>query len=199
MRVLNIEKIAPFQEALVLGQSLKAIATLDEASSYEGLVSALSGIFDDDMDLDDIGCNTIDLTSRIVTFLDCIGVAETLVNDLLSDNDEISRDSLGSIAKTFNENFDEDSIFDIAMKYANEYKFDNVTLDTMPPRKQGYKRTQVIKDGKKVWVNKRVSGKKVKQSPAQKRALIKARLKAHTGAAKIKRSKSVAKRKTFKM
>lgn len=97
---------------------------------------------------------------------------------------------------------DVDNIWSIrnAVKTALEDKvlLDGATIDGMPPRKSGYKRKQVVKNGKKVWINKRLAGKRAKPlSPKQKQALMKARLKAHTGQAKLKRKKSSAKRKTY--
>ena len=198
MIVIDAVKIPALQDAIVLGETLKSIANLEEGITCDGVVCALTGIFDE-IDLDEVGCDENEVMTKIVTFLDSIGVKESLINDLLSEDDEISRDSLTAIAKTFDNNFDADSIPAIALKYANEYNFDCVEQDDMPPRKQGYKRTQVIKNGKKKWVNKRISGKKVKLSPAQKRALMKARMKAHTGASKLKRAKSQRASKLFKI
>ncbi len=66
-----------------------------------------------------------------------------------------------------------------------------------PQRKPGYRLVQVVRDGKKVWINKRIEGKRVRLTPKQKMALIKARLKAHTGRAEIKRKKSKILRKRF--
>ena len=52
-----------------------------------------------------------------------------------------------------------------------------------------YKKQRVIRDGKAKWVRKRVSGT-VRMSAKQKLALKKARRKAHSSAAKMKRKKS---------
>ena len=57
-----------------------------------------------------------------------------------------------------------------------------------------YKKKIVVRDGKKVKLNKRISGT-VKLTGAQKAALKKARMKAHNAGAKIKRLKSMKLRK----
>ena len=57
-----------------------------------------------------------------------------------------------------------------------------------------YKKRKVVRDGKVVVVRKRVSGK-IRLSAAQKAGLRKARRKAHTGAAKLARRKSMRIRK----
>ncbi len=53
-----------------------------------------------------------------------------------------------------------------------------------------YRRERVVRNGKRVWVQKRVSGK-VKLSATQKMALKKARRKAHSSGARAKRLKSM--------
>lgn len=53
-----------------------------------------------------------------------------------------------------------------------------------------YKKTTVIRDGKKVRINKRISGT-VRQSGSQKAAIRKAQMKSHSAGAEMKRAKSM--------
>ncbi|MGL4735686.1 MAG: hypothetical protein ACRCWB_11535 [Enterovibrio sp.] len=57
-----------------------------------------------------------------------------------------------------------------------------------------YKKAVAVRDGKKVMINKRISGA-VKLSPKQKAALRKAQMKSHGAGAKMKRMKSMKVRK----
>ena len=57
-----------------------------------------------------------------------------------------------------------------------------------------YKKKLVVRNGKKVRINKRVSGT-VRLSAKQKVAIKKARLKSHNARAMLKRAKSMRKRK----
>ena len=199
MSYLKIENINSYLDGIVLGETLKTISQFEDSITFDGLMDTFNNTLDDEEDikLDEIGLTYEDQVSKVVTFLDCIGVSENVINDLMSDNDEISCDSLRMISKSFDSNFETDDISNVAVEYASKYNFDNIVLDSMPPRKAGYKKMQVVKDGKKTWVNKRVTNKKVRQSPAQRRALKKARMKAHTGTANRNRKKSVKKRSTF--
>lgn len=59
-----------------------------------------------------------------------------------------------------------------------------------------YKRKLAVRDGKKEWINKKMSGK-VYRSPEQKLATKKAARKSHTGIANMHRRKSIKKRQAL--
>lgn len=96
---------------------------------------------------------------------------------------------------------DDDTLFmldDAIAELEEDEDEDGIELDSArPKRKAGYKPKLVIRNGKKVWINKRNPNKKVILSAKQKNALRKARLKANTGQAKLKRAKSSRIRKRF--
>lgn len=108
---------------------------------------------------------------------------EFLVGETVDDVEE----TLTSLVEELKD-FDDEDFESIAVEY------DSI----LPDSKNGYKRVQVVRDGRKVWINKKIGAKK-RLSAKQRNALRKARLKAHTGQAKTSRKRSLGKRKTFGM
>ena len=201
MQLINSDKISRVSAANVIGHALVEIHADSIEVDFDMLTSAVAGVIDcDGVELDSIICDAIsDNAVEVIKFCDFIGVDNRVISDMISDNDKVSADSISLIAKKFSEAVELDAVEDISLLFANEYNHDDVILDSMPPRKAGYKRQAVVRNGKKTFVNKRVSGKKVILSPAQKRGLLKARLKANSPAAKAKRARSMKKSKAYKI
>lgn len=113
-------------------------------------------------------------------------------DDLLNQNDDIASAEFLDLS-IFLEKTYEDCVDSVAvLRKAIVTDFDSLR----PKRKAGYKPVQVIRKGKKVWINKRISSVKKILSPAQKRGLMKARRKAHTPQAERKKEKSIRMRAT---
>lgn len=130
---------------------------------------------------------------EIINFLTQVGVEQNDISDIFSNNDELSKEKLNGVAVALKQQFIIGNLLEKARSFTDETyeeKQLNVEHDSMPPRKAGYKRKQVIRNGKKKWINKRNPNKKYRMSPKQKMALKKAQRKAHTGKAKINRAKS---------
>jgi len=171
-----------------------------EHISFDELICGLVGA--DEFKADELDVSNIEKDT--ILLLDSIGVNEAMMSEFLSNNDEISLNAGRNIAYSIANQYDDNTIFDNINDFEDEYKlnnydsltFDNISLDSaMPQVKTGYKRKLVVRNGKKVWINKRDPNKKVKLSPKQKMALAKARLKAHSSKAKLKRRKSMKLRK----
>jgi hypothetical protein len=178
--------------------TLKELGDLNAPVTFDELVKGVIGA--DDLNFDSIDKDAYEeVENNILLFLDSIGANEKVINEFLSKDDEESAIIGATIAKSIANQYDDVTILNVVdeFKPLNEAKiqFDSV----MPERKAGYTRKLVIRDGKKVWINKRNPNKKVILSPKQKLALMKARIKAHTGLAKARREKSMKKRATFKL
>lgn len=180
---------------------LKELGSQKEPITFDGLIKGVIGL--DDLEFDNIDEKEYQLIeNEVLLYLDSIGVPEKAINNFLSKDDKISALEGAVIAKSIDSLFDD---IDVVQSVENFYdniedtkeaiEFDNV----MPERKAGYIRKLVIRDGKKVWINKRNPNKKVILTPKQKLALLKARLKAHTGQANLKRKMSMKKRATFNL
>ena len=125
----------------------------------------------------------------------------------MSDDDDLSSEVGCGLALEASK-LDTDSINELAYRFASKLDMDSVVVTSnaddidmdmakMPKAKVGYKRKLVVRNGQKVWINKRDPNKKVILSAKQRQALRKARLKAHTGLAKLNRAKSNRKAKSF--
>lgn len=212
--LIDIEKIEKLNLANNILQTLKTMGETKTPFNFNVVLDSIAGNFDlDDTELDSVNLDGITINDDedivklhkdTIIFLDSIGVNETLLNDFLSRDDEIST-SAGIIIADKVASFDDKTTFDCIMNFANgrdysevELKENDMTTDgVMPERKAGYKRVLVVRNGKKVWINKRLPGKRVILTPKQKLALKKARLKAHTALARMKRKKSNLKRNQF--
>ncbi len=119
------------------------------------------------------------------------------VADIYSNNERVTRSFLSALSK-----LSDDDIYSNVDAFMidsdkpiidemDEYDLDNVVA------KSGYHRVRCIKKGKPTVCLKKLKGNKRKKilSPAQKMALRKAVIKAHQGAAKMKRSRSFKKGK----
>lgn len=110
-------------------------------------------------------------------------IRETVLSNI-PDGDEAFFAEMDKVVFSPAEN---ESVLDSALLDSVAYA-DNLTLDA------AYRKTYAIRNGKKLRINKRISGK-VRLSAKQKQAIRKAQRKAFTGAAKLKRLKSFRLRK----
>lgn len=177
---IKINTIAAIQQWLEIGDS--------EAGLGNDLLALFVGIADENHD-GDISEDEADILDVITSFawdyLAEKGIGEDDLEALLNDFDN---DAAGRVFDYLVDNIGDDEDGDeidnfVFGKEAEESMFDAV-----------YKKKIVVRDGKKVKLNKRISGT-VKLTGAQKAALKKARMKAHNAGAKIKRLKSMKLRK----
>lgn len=188
---MDFEKALVFTDSLMLGATLLSLG--ESGATLDDIRCGVAGT--EEVDRDDL----IYTDSLIATYLDFIGVQEDTINDLFARGDETSTNKATAIVKKFLQTYNEDDIVEIAKAYSNndnDVELDEISLD-MVARKAGYKRELAIRKGKKVWVNKRIAGKKIHLTPKQKQALVRARLKAHTAKAKMHRAKSAKIRKRY--
>ena len=178
--------------------TLKELGVNNTLITFDELVKGVIGA--DDLDLDDIDTNDYEnVENNILLFLDSIGINEVALNEFLSNNDEESAVVGATIAKSIANQYDDVDIVS-AVEDFKTFEEANIEFDSiMPERKAGYTRKLVIRGGKKVWINKRNPNKRVILTPKQKLALLKARMKAHTGMAEAKRKRSLKKRATFNL
>ena len=177
---IKINTIAAIQQWLETGDS--------EAGLGNDLLALFVGIADENHD-GDISEDEADILDVITSFawdyLAEKGIGEDDLEALLNDFDN---DAAGRVFDYLVDNIGDDEDANeidnfVFGKEAEESMFDAV-----------YKKKIVVRDGKKVKLNKRISGT-VKLTAAQKAALKKARMKAHNAGAKIKRLKSMKLRK----
>lgn len=188
---MDFEKALVFTDSLMLGATLLSLG--ESGATLDDIRCGVAGT--EEVDRDDL----VYTDSLIATYLDFIGVQEDTINNLFARRDETSTNKATAIVKKFLETYNEDDIVEIAKAYSNndnDVELDEISLD-MVARKAGYKRELAIRKGKKVWVNKRIAGKKIHLTPKQKQALVRARLKAHTAKAKMHRAKSAKVRKRY--
>jgi hypothetical protein len=138
---INIEKVSKFQNALMLGNSLRELGASRVPFTYEALKSAVNGNFsvteddiDGDIKLDEISqefdsIQTTDTDLEIIAYLDSIGVPENVINDFMSDKDDYSISAGVIIADSIASQFDDETILDSALEFAN-LNLDDYTLDT---------------------------------------------------------------------
>src|SRR5574343_562368 len=146
-------------------------------------------IDDDEADAFDIVCNfAIDYLTRH-------GVEEEDAINLLTDFDEDLADTVRDLL--IDSLPDDDAAGDDMDSFAFLDKANNNEMDIdkgkQPYLDAAYKKTTVIRNGKKERVNKRISGT-VRLSGAQKAAIRKAQMKSHSAGAMMRRAKSMANR-----
>jgi len=180
--------------------SLKALnmvtSWLDSNDMDEGencadrLLALMVGVFDADKDGEITGDeqDVLDIALNSVwEYLTQNGIDEEDASLLLNDWDEDAairiKDMLGASMDD-----EEGAVFDSIESFAFGVNADGATLDAV------YKKTIAVRGGKKVRINKRISGT-VRLSAKQKMAIRKAGKKSHNAAAMMKRAKSMRLRK----
>ena len=183
---------------LEMALALKELGENKSPITFDELVRGVIGA--DEIELDEvIQKETQTIEDNFMLFLDSIGVNEVVLNEFLDDSDEISALAGARIASSIANQYDEVDILS-AIDNFKTFEEGNIEFDSiMPERKAGYTRKLVVRNGKKVWINKRNPNKVVRLTPKQKLALLKARMKAHTAMAEAKRKRSLKKRATFNL
>ena len=139
------------------------------------------GIVDEDMDgelSEDEQNDIMELSDAAADYLESLGASEDDISALLNDWDNDAGERVQElVASKLEDGADPaDFVFGDGS--------DEAALDAV------YKKKIVIRKGKKIRVNKRVSGT-VRLSAAQKTAVAKMRRKSNTGVAKLRRAKSM--------
>ncbi|MAK43176.1 MAG: hypothetical protein CMN80_03350 [Spongiibacter sp.] len=169
---INLESAAAVDEWIETTED-----DLEDGETFaDRFASLMIGIADPDIDgeltADDQEIVSM-ATEAAADYLSSQGVDDDDIDLLINDNDA---DAAERIQDYLVNNMEDGATFDSAA-------FD-----------AAYKKKQVVRNGKKVWVKKRVSGT-VRLSPKQKMALKKAQRKANSSAARMKRLKSNKARK----
>ena len=166
-------------------------ADLDEGETMAArLIALLIGIGDENKDGDIAEAEEVLVSASMEAAADYMlakGVSEDDVLALLNDEDD---EAAGRVAELLRGELPEGD--DEAMDDVDNFAFDSESsaslfdgvLDAV------YKKKIVVRGGRKVRINKRVSGK-VRLSSGQKIAIRKARRKAHSSMARMRRAKSM--------
>ncbi len=135
--------------------------------------------------------------SEIPDALQSLGASETDANDFVNGEGKTSDDAAARVGKTLKERLDEleadDDEIIAGFALGEDAVFENASDDPEGRHmilEATYRKQKVVRDGKVVKINKRISGK-VRLSAAQKAGLRKARRKANTAAARLHRKKSM--------
>ena len=184
------------------------------------MIDAFTDDDDDDSDLDEIDENVrVTLSAHVSDALSTLGVEDAVIADLFDDEIEVADAACLAAAETVLENMPDDGEdfeeFVTAFAYSDDGDMDDEeSFDSMEPQFDSsgkkklragkktvkkvngktlvYKAVKAIRNGKKVTVNKRISGK-LKLSASQRAGLKKARRKAGTSAAIRKQMRSFGK------
>lgn len=214
-------KIAVFQEQQIAAEAMALVdewlntedSSLDEGEGMgDRLYSLMIGLADEnkDGDISDDEAEVINIgLNAVADYFVFKGISEENTTALLTDFDNelannVREMLLGAIPDGDEELYAEmDKI--MFSPEENESVFDSATdsamLDSVAEKEgiildAAYRKVFAIRHGKKLRINKRVSGK-VRLSAKQRQAIRKAQRKAFTGAAKMKRLRSFRLRKKF--
>lgn len=147
-------------------------------------------ITDDEMDVIEIGLNSI------AEYMTANGISEKNADELLDTFDNDLAESVHEMLLEKAPNGDDelgDELDKVTFSAAeNGDILDSVETETVLDA--AYRKAFAIRGGKKVKIRKRIAGK-VRLSAKQKQAIRKAQRKAHTGAARMRRLKSLKMRK----
>ena len=218
---LNALNVA-FMLSAVLSDSEYSDEDLLPSEVLDGLmIEAFTDDDDDDNDLDEIDENVrVTFSAHVADALSTLGVEDAVISDLFDDDIEVADAACLAASETVLENMPDDGeAFDdfvAAFAYSDdgddedeesfdgmddEYQFDAAkkklragkkTVKKVNGKTLVYKAVKAIRNGKKVTVNKRISGK-LKLSASQRAGLKKARRKAGTGSAIRKQMRSFGK------
>lgn len=184
------------------------------------MLDAFSDDDDDEYDGGDID-DTVKVTfsAHVADALSTLGVEDSVIEDLFSDEVEVADAAVTMAAETVLENMPDDGDdfeeFVTAFAYSDEDESDETAFDGMEEpqfdatgkkklrtgkktvkkvngKTLVYKAVKAIRNGKRVVINKRISGKPFLKA-GQKAALKKARRKASTGTAIRKQMRSLGK------
>lgn len=160
-------------------------AETDDLAEGEGyadrLLALMIGLIEPEIDgelSEEEASDLMDLSDEAASYLEALGVDDGDINSLLNDWDnEVGERVQELVATKLEDGAD-------AAEFVYGDGSDEAALDAV------YKKAMVIRKGKKVRINKRVSGK-VRLSAAQKIAVAKMHRKSFSGMAKLRRKKSM--------
>ena len=168
---------------------------LDKGESlYDRLDVLISAIADGGIDLDgDASTDDTDDVYMVAMqaasdYMSALGADDSDLETLFNSKDDDARDEAANRLLEFLMQAlgDDDSEAEEAVKnFAFDMDSDGSVFDSA-----NFKKMPVIRGGKKIMLKKRL-GTKLKRTPKQKAALMKAQHKAHSGAAKLHRQKSL--------
>ena len=165
---------------------------LENGESYASRFDALMiGIVDADKngEIDDEEALVMEFAYNIAAeFLENVGADTAHIEAMLNDGDEEAADAIHDLLTGSMP--DGDEVSDYVHKFA--LGEEGGVMDAI------YKKKAVVRNGKKVFIKKRISGR-VRLSAKQKQAIKRAQRFAHSGKARAKRLRSLAKRKSFGM
>lgn len=171
--------------SLMAVSAVQQWAETDDLTEGEGyadrLLSLLVGVVDDDLDgelSDEEAEDLLELADAAAEYLESLGVSEDDISQLLNDWDNEAGERVQELVASKLEDGAEPTDFVFGDGS------DEAALDAV------YKKKLVVRKGKKVRINKRVSGT-IRLSAAQKVAVAKMRRKSNTGMAKLRRAKSM--------
>ena len=164
---------------------------LEDGEGYaDRLIALLIGAVDEDVDgelSEDEQDDLVEIADAAADYLASLGVADDDINALLNDLDNEAGERVQElVASKLGDGAD---VTDFVFGDGSDVSaLDSAALDAV------YKKKLVVRKGKKVRINKRVSGT-VRLTAAQKVAVAKMRRKSNTGMAKLRRAKSMRVRK----
>jgi len=171
--------------SLMAVSAVQQWAETDDLTEGEGyadrLLSLLVGVVDDDLDgelSDEEAEDLLELSDAAADYLESLGVSEDDISQLLNDWDNEAGERVQELVASKLEDGAEPTDFVFGDGS------DEAALDAV------YKKKLVVRKGKKIRINKRVSGT-IRLSAAQKVAVAKMRRKSNTGMAKLRRAKSM--------
>ncbi len=171
--------------SLMAVSAVQQWAETDDLTEGEGyadrLLSLLVGVVDDDLDgelSDEEAEDLLELADAAADYLESLGVSEDDISQLLNDWDNEAGERVQELVASKLEDGAEPTDFVFGDGS------DEAALDAV------YKKKLVVRKGKKIRINKRVSGT-IRLSAAQKVAVAKMRRKSNTGMAKLRRAKSM--------
>lgn len=211
--------IAVFQEQQIVSEAIELFnewlstedSDLDEGEGLgDRLYGLMVGLADDNKDgeisADESNLINIGLNA-IADYMIEKGVSEENAETLLTEFDNEVANNVRELILGAIPEGDDDFYADIEKVVfspaENQSILDSVMLDDVSAKQNltldaAYRKTYAIRNGKKLRINKRISGK-VRLSAKQKQAIRKAQRKAFTGVAKMRRLKSFRLRKRLGM
>ncbi|AUZ05273.1 hypothetical protein ADP71_17460 [Vitreoscilla sp. C1] len=179
---------------LLVASALIAWAETDDLQEGETPTDRLNALFMGIVDLDkdgDISSDESDYLDMALSvaaeWLQLQGVVNADIDALLNDDDDDVAENIIDLLTGVLPDGD-DAIQEAINEFAGlGAAMDSAVMDAT------YKKVVAVRNGQKVKIKKRISGK-VRLTAAQKQAIKKAQRKSHNGAARMKRAKSMRKR-----
>lgn len=188
-------------DAQMRSMAMGAVLTWIEEGdfSYSAIDELAVGVADLDGDEELTPSETAiyeDIWSVIAEAMMSLGADEDNIMEFLDDEDDDAGEKLGSFLADVMDNIpsEDDEIVTSFATGEDGAVFECADAEAFGIFEASYKKVKVVKDGKVVVKKKRMSGK-VRMSAAQKAALKKARRRAHSSAARLKRAKAMKVRK----